>query len=75
MRQGLVLALVGAGIGLLTALVLSRVLSGLLTEVSPTDPATYLCVTGLLLGVTLLASLGPAWRAARVEPLTALRHE
>ncbi len=75
MRQGLVLALVGSGIGLLVVLALSRGLSGLLTEVSPTDPATYVGVTGLLLGVTLLASLGPAWRAARVEPLKALRHE
>jgi putative ABC transport system permease protein len=75
MRQGLVLALVGIGIGLLAVLVLSRGLSVLLTEVSPTDPATYVGVTGLLLSVTLLASLGPAWRAAHVEPLKALRHE
>jgi putative ABC transport system permease protein len=75
MRQGLVLALVGSGIGLLAVLALSRGLSGLLTEVSPTDPATYMGVTGLLLGVTLLAILGPAWRATRVEPLKALRHE
>jgi ABC-type lipoprotein release transport system permease subunit len=51
------------------------VLSGLLTEVSPTDPATYVAVTGLLLLVTLLASFGPAWRASRVAPLEALRHE
>ena len=75
MRQGLVLALVGTGIGLLVVVSLSRVLSGLLTEVSPTDPTTYMWVTGLLLMVTLLASFGPAWRASRVEPLKALRHE
>ena len=75
MRQGLVLAVVGSGIGLLVVLALSRGLSVLLIEVSPTDPATYIGVTGLLLGVTVLASLGPAWRAARVEPIKALRHE
>jgi putative ABC transport system permease protein len=75
MRQGLILAVVGSGIGLLIVLGLSRSLSGLLTEVSPTDPITYVGVTGLLLAVTLLASLAPAWRAARVEPLKALRHE
>jgi ABC-type antimicrobial peptide transport system permease subunit len=74
-RQGLALALAGSGIGLLVVLALSGVISGLLVEVSTTDPATYLGVTGLVLGVTILASLGPAWRAARVEPLKALRHE
>jgi putative ABC transport system permease protein len=75
MRQGLVLASVGSGIGLLAVLGLSRGLSGLLTEISPTDPFTYVAVTGLLLVVTVLASFGPAWRAARIDPLEALRHE
>ena len=75
MRQGLILALVGSGVGLLVVLSLSRVLSGLLIEVSATDPTTYIGVTGLLMAVTLLATLGPAWRAARVAPLEALRHE
>jgi putative ABC transport system permease protein len=75
MRQGLVLALAGCGIGILMVLALGRGLSGLLTEISPTDPATYIGVTVLLLAVTLVACIGPAWRASRVEPLKALRHE
>jgi predicted permease len=74
-RHGLILALVGSSIGLLTTLALGRGLSRLLTEISTTDPATYIAVTGLLLVVTLVACIGPAWRASRVEPLKALRHE
>ena len=74
-RQGALLALLGCSIGILAALLLSRWLSSLLTDISPLDPLTYLAVTALLLMVTVIASLGPARRAAKVEPLQALRNE
>jgi putative ABC transport system permease protein len=74
-RQGVVLALAGSGIGFTVVLLLNRWLSTLLAEIGPADPLTYVGVLVLLLGVTLLATLGPAWRAAGVEPLRALRHE
>jgi putative ABC transport system permease protein len=56
-------------------MVLTRVLSSLLYDVKPTDWPTYLCVALLLAGVALLASYIPAWRAARVDPMVALRYE
>ncbi|HVT17152.1 MAG TPA: ABC transporter permease [Thermoanaerobaculia bacterium] len=71
--RGLALALCGVALGLAGALALSRVLRSLLFAVSPTDTATYLQASLLLIGVTLLASLVPSWRAARLEPLIALR--
>ena len=77
--RGLGLSTLGAGLGLLLALGLSRVLtallSGLLFEVSPTDPVTFAAVPLVLLAVSLLACTVPAWRAARVDPLTALRQD
>jgi putative ABC transport system permease protein len=75
LRQGVQLAGLGILIGTLLAFSASRVLVSLLYGVSPGDPLTYLGV-GLLLGlVTLAASWLPARRAARVDPLTALRAE
>jgi putative ABC transport system permease protein len=67
------LALAGAVLGVGGAVVLTRVMRALLFGVAPGDPATLGAGTVLLLGVALLASLAPAWRATRVEPLTALR--
>ncbi|MBV9774322.1 MAG: ABC transporter permease, partial [Gemmatimonadetes bacterium] len=63
MEQGLVLAAVGAGVGILGALGLTRVLSSLLYGVSPTDPAIFAAVVGVLVAVALLASWLPARRA------------
>ena len=71
------LALTGSGvlIGALGALAATRVLTQFLFEVTPTDPTTFLAVTGILVSVALLAAWIPAQRAARVYPLVALRHE
>jgi putative ABC transport system permease protein len=75
MGQGMRVVLMGAGIGLVGALALARVLRNLLFEVAPTDPATFLCVTLLLSAVALLACYIPARRAARIDPIVALRCE
>lgn len=75
LRDALKLAAVGLAIGLTGALLIGRLLEGLLYEVSPTDPATIGTMAALLLFVALLASWWPARRAARVDPMTVLRHE
>jgi len=71
--QGLALALGGLAIGLVGSFALSRALESLLFGVTPTDPVTYLAVGGFLVLVACGASLVPARRAARVDPLVALR--
>ncbi|HSR52176.1 MAG TPA: ABC transporter permease [Acidobacteriota bacterium] len=73
--QGMRLALLGAGLGLLGALALNRMLAGLLYQVTPSDPLTYVLVAALLLAVAALACYLPARRASRIDPLTALRWE
>jgi predicted permease len=75
LRQGLRLALVGAAIGLVCSAIVSRFLAGLLYGVRPTDPLTFLGVAILLVLVAVLATVVPARRALRVDPMTALRHE
>jgi putative ABC transport system permease protein len=74
-RQGMTLALVGVSIGLAAALGLTRVLKGLLFELSATDSPTFLLISALLLGVAFLACYLPARRATRVDPLAAIRYE
>jgi predicted permease len=73
--QGFRLAIAGAGVGLAGALVVSRLMTGLLYGVSPADPVTFVAVTILLTVVALAACYFPARRAMRVDALTALRHE
>ena len=74
-RQGMLLALTGAVIGIAGALVLSRLMTSLLYGVAPTDPITFAAVSILLVIVALAASYLPARRATRVDPMVALRHE
>jgi predicted permease len=73
LRQGMLLALIGAAVGILVALPVARMAGGLLYGVSATDPLTYAGITLLLMGVALLACYLPARRATRIDPLVALR--
>jgi putative ABC transport system permease protein len=72
-RLGVGLAMFG--VGLAAAVALSRLLTGLLFGITPTDPVTYFAVAAMLVSVALLASYIPALRATRIDPMAALRYE
>ena len=73
LAQGLKLTLIGLGAGLAGAYYLTRLMTSLLYEVTPTEPAVFALVAAVLGVVAMAASLIPALRAARVHPMTALR--
>jgi putative ABC transport system permease protein len=75
LRRGLALALVGAALGLAASIVLTRFLRTLLYGIQPTDAVTFVVVTLTLLAVAFVACWLPARRAARVDPMVALRYE
>jgi putative ABC transport system permease protein len=74
-KNGALLACSGAVIGLAAAFLLTRLIASLLFGVGPTDPVTFLCVPVALIAVAILASYVPARRAAKVDPMVALRYE
>jgi putative ABC transport system permease protein len=75
LRQDILLVGAGIGIGLVGAFALTRLLTRFLFGVRPTDPVTFGTVAALLVAVAMLASLLPARRATKVDPMVALRYE
>ena len=75
LRQGLNLAAVGAGVGLVGAFIVSHLMAGLLYGVSPYDLSTFAGVTAVLTAVAIAASYVPALRAMRLDPITTLHSE
>ena len=74
-RRGLLLALLGVGLGIAASVALTRLILGLLFQVRPTDPLTFLVTATLLLVVSIAASCAPAYRAARLDPMKTLREQ
>jgi putative ABC transport system permease protein len=73
--QGMILTAAGLALGLAGSIALTRLLVDFLFETSATDPAIFAGISLMLAGISLLACYIPAWRAAKVDPVVALRHE
>ena len=74
-RQGMELAVIGIVAGIVGAALLSQVMSSMLFEVSTRDASTFVAVPSLLAVVAFVATVLPAWRTTRVDPMAALREE
>ena len=74
-RQTLVLLVLGVGAGIVLALAAARGAGSLLFDLRPNDPFIFAVATGVLVSIALVASFIPARRAARVDPMVALRYE
>jgi putative ABC transport system permease protein len=73
--QGLRLTAIGIAVGLIAAFVLTRGMTTMLVGVKATDPTTFASMAGLFVLIAAIASWLPAWRAASLDPITALREE
>ena len=73
--KGLILTLIGVALGVTGSFFVTRLMSGMLFQVKASDPAVYVMVAILLAVVALVASYIPARRAARIDPLIAIRQE
>ncbi len=74
-REGMLIVLIGTAVGVIAASASTRLLGGFLYGVRPTDPGTFALVSLVLGSVALLATYIPAHRAAKVDPMVALRYE
>jgi putative ABC transport system permease protein len=74
-RQGMAPALLGLAIGLSAASLLSQLMASVLYGISPMDPVTFAIIPVILAAVALLATIVPAQRATKVEPVRALKYE
>jgi ABC-type antimicrobial peptide transport system permease subunit len=73
--RGLRLGAMGAAVGIVVALGVSRMLASVLIGVSATDPVSFARAAAIVLGGVIVATIVPAWRASRTNPLAALRHQ